>query len=151
MYGDELGRACRLRLCDWSLPRLGHWSLPHFRLSFYLYGTRRVREVTQAERRNAYEYQKREFPLHLFPCIRRFLVTVLFNLTLPLAILLLLVFQQHSVALAEAGSLLPPIPVLLVTALLAALFARFDVLLEGDYRPLTVVQTAALALPHGKD
>lgn len=73
-------------------------------------------------------------------------MTVLFDLAFPLAVLLLLIFQRHPVALPKAGSLLPSVPVLLV----AALLARFDVLLEGDYGSLAAVQTTALALPHGE-
>lgn len=96
-----------------------------------------------------HKYQKKD-STHLLPCIQCFLVTVLFNFTLPLAILLLFIFQWQSVALAKACSLLPSVPVLQVTALLTALIARFDVLLERDYRPLAAVQTTALALPHGK-
>lgn len=34
--GDKLGRACGLSLCDWSLPRLRHWSLPYLSLSLHL-------------------------------------------------------------------------------------------------------------------
>ena len=97
--------------------------------------------------------------MYLFPSVACLVVAILLHLALPLALLLLLALAGGSVALAVAGTFLAPIPLVLAApltltltlALLPALLAGLDVLLEGDHRPLADVQHAVLALPGRQD
>lgn len=69
-----------------------------------------------------------------------------FQLALPLPIPLQLQFPSSPVAFAEVPALLAAVLQVVVSWRLAALFSGFDVLLEGDDRPVTAIGPRALRL-----
>lgn len=89
---------------------------------------------------------------NLFPSICCFIMTWYFlHLALPFALFLLLVFPLYSISFSKSCSILPSVPLVLVSVLLSALLSRFDVLFECNHGPLATIQPTVLVLSGWQD